>query len=158
MGLEDWEYDIHFRSIEYVGDDPVGMEELKNRVWNPAHHWAAERYGLLYDERGRIDCVGEIDEVDTDILNWEVKTRHSGGDWLLRRKQHGQMEYAGYGYIFVTLGFSNMIGFNAKWSVSDIVFVRAGDVDVGKWCRNPVRRYKQSWVGEENFSRVLRVQ
>ena len=157
MGLEDWECDVYFRSIEYVGD-PTDSKELKNRVWDPAHHWAAERYGLDYYERGRIDCLGEIDEVDSDIINWEVKTRHSGGDWLLRRKQHGHLEYGDYGYIFVTLDFSNMIGFNANWSVSDVKFVRAGDVRVGKWYRNPERRYRQSWVDEDDFACVLSVQ
>ena len=38
------------------------------------------------------------------------------------------------------------------------MFVRAGDVRVGKWYRNPERLYRQSWVDEDDFARVFGVE
>ena len=131
--MQEWDLDPDERRIEYVG--PFPDKNLRKAVWEPAHRLVADVLGLDYVDE-QVDCVGVLDGYD--ISSWEIKTRHSGGHYLLRLEQHTELWGEIGGYLFCTLERESF----REWRVLDVVPRHAWDVEeeLGMWSPGPEER------------------
>lgn len=152
MSLHEWRHDSDRRLITYHGD--IEDENPKRKTWNVGHHWAANRYDLVYKDN-LIDCYGEVCQTDTDIDSWEIKTCHVDGAFLMKRRQHRVLHSMDGGYILVLLKELNRS--SRVWMVEDVIFTRAEEVDrcISGWNKNPSRFYQQSWLNPYECSQYL---
>lgn len=135
----DWGFSFHRSRISWIGPSNPD-KNLYRAVWEPAHRFTADILGLEYVD-AEIDCVGRMPGEYDWICDWEIKTRHKHGDFLLRRDQHFEVEARLGGYILVTL---NRSGYD--WHIDEIKLATARGVDeeLGIWCEGP--RSRDYWV------------